>query len=118
VVVHGHLHNNVLQVLATRGLVGLVAFLWLQMAFARLVWRARSVDAEMAALLLGLWGSLWGFELMGLFEWNFGDVEVMIPLYFLLGVAATQQVLPGAGTRGTPALFQEPTEPQRPSPNT
>jgi O-antigen ligase len=109
-VVHGHLHSNLIQVLATRGILGVAAFVWLQVGFAILLWRARASDTETAALLLGVWGSFWGFQLMGLFEWNFGDVEVMIPLYFLLGAAAAQQ---RNGTSPAAPLFQGTTSPRR-----
>jgi hypothetical protein len=113
VVIHGHLHNNFVQVLASRGIVGLLAFVWLQVGFGILLWRARSADRETMALLFGLWGSFWGFELMGLFEWNFGDVEVMIPLYFLLGAAAAQL---RRGTSSDDSLFQGRVSPQGPQP--
>ena len=105
---HGHLHSNVVQVLASRGLVGVVAFVWLQIEFALLLWRTRSRDAETAALLQGILGSFWGFQLMGLFEWSFGDVEIMIPLYFLLGsVASLRMAQQGTGgTLSSAGLFQ------------
>lgn len=107
-VLHGHLHNNVVQVLAGRGVLGLVAFLWLNLSLARVLWRARSTDGEMAALLLGMWGSFWGFHLMGMFEWNFSDVEIMIPLLFLIGVVASlrRQAEGLDGTHDADILFQ------------
>ena len=89
--IYGHLHNNWIHLLATTGTLGVLAFAWLTLQCGRLVHRAAAVrhDPELRALALGGWGSFWGFQVMGLFEWNFGDVEVTIALYFLLGVLAT-----------------------------
>ncbi len=94
--VYGHLHNNWMHVLASMGLLGIVAFGWLMLSFGRIVWRSAAAGrgrTEMHALAIGAWGSFWGFQVMGLFEWNFGDVEVTIALYFLLGtlLAATRR---------------------------
>lgn len=93
--VFGHLHNNWFQILASLGILGLAAFAWLMVRCGQIFWRAQRVTRahpELHALALGAWGSFWGFQIMGLVEWNFGDVEVMIMLYFLLGavVAATK----------------------------
>jgi O-antigen ligase len=85
--VHGHLHDNWIHIAATLGSIGLLAFLWLMIGLGRMAWgagRARA-PAELHGLALGIWGSYCGFQWMGLFEWNFGDVEVTIALYFLLG---------------------------------
>jgi hypothetical protein len=53
-------------------------------------------EPELAGLLDGVWGAFWGFQVMGLFEWNFGDVEVTIGLVFLIG-AALAGCRPGRG---------------------
>jgi O-antigen ligase len=86
--VYGHLHNVWLQVLASMGLIGLIAFAWLIFSISRVFWRsgARTPDPELRALAMGAWGSFWAFLTMGLFEWNFGDVEVTIAVYWLVGV--------------------------------
>lgn len=85
---HGHMHNNWMHILTTTGAIGLLAFAWLMVACARMVWRAGIPGpvSELGALGAGGWGSFWGFHTMGLFEWNFGDVEVTIAFYFLIGV--------------------------------
>lgn len=92
--VHGHLHDNWIQVAVTTGTLGLLAFAWLMVAFGRLAWTAGRAgpDPELHGLGLGLWGSFWGFQTMGLFEWNFGDVEVTIALCFLFGVGLAAAV--------------------------
>lgn len=117
--IHGHMHNNFIQVLASRGIVGLLAFVWLLGSFAVLIWRARSSDPETAALLLGVWGSFWGFLTMGLFEWNFGDVEITIPLYFLLGISAslTTSRSGRSGTASDWMVFHEQEGQGRPRPS-
>jgi O-antigen ligase len=85
---YGHMHNNWIHILTTTGVIGLLAFAWLMVACGRMVWRAGvpGPDPELWALGAGGWGSFWGFHTMGLFEWNFGDVEVTIAFYFLIGV--------------------------------
>jgi O-antigen ligase len=103
--VHGHMHDNWVHVAATLGGIGLLAFGWLMFTFGRLAWGAGWAHAppELRGLSLGVWGAFVGFQLMGLFEWNFGDVEVAIALYFLLGAGwaaswvGAQAPLAGAG---------------------
>ena len=100
--VHGHLHHNWIHVLATTGALGLAAFAWLHVGLGRIAWTAAGAarDAETRALGLGVWGALCGWATMGLFEWNFGDVEVTIALWFLLGAAAAGA--PRAAPRNLP----------------
>lgn len=88
--IYGHLHNNWIHLLATTGTLGVLAFAWLMVQCGRLVHRAGHATggAELHTLAIGAWGSFWAFQVMGLFEWNFGDVEVTIALYFLLGLGA------------------------------
>jgi O-antigen ligase len=100
----GHLHNNWVNVLAAMGGLGIASFAWLMLAFGRIVRRAAAApDPELRALALGAWGSFWGFQIMGLFEWNFGDVEVMLALYFLTGVLAAFRSAGGRDPAATPA---------------
>jgi O-antigen ligase len=76
-----HLHNNALQVAATRGLPGLVFLTWwVVVALAAALAEARRAKAEppwgwpaVAAL-----GALVAFLVAGLFEYNLGDSEVLM----------------------------------------
>lgn len=87
----GHLHNVIVQVAATMGLAGLAAFTWLYGTLVstagaglRPLLRRRGTAA---GLKLGVVAALAGFLVAGFFEWNFGDEELLYPLYLLVGLA-------------------------------
>ena len=87
----GHLHGVLVQIAATMGAVGLAAFFLLYAGLFRAagVWlgaRPRS-DGLPAGVRLGVTGALAGFLAAGLFEWNFGDEELVDLLYVLVGLA-------------------------------
>ncbi len=88
-----HTHSTPLQITFERGLPAL--FLWLWLAFT--AWRmtadgehaARAdTDATRHGLLLGITGALTGFFASSLFNYNWGDAEVIILFWWLLGVVA------------------------------
>jgi O-antigen ligase len=87
---HGHFHNIFIQVAAARGAVGLVAFFYLLWAMGAAIWRGFRLSREESpfagALALGAFGAYLGFIVSGLFEWNFGDSEVIMLVYFLVGI--------------------------------
>jgi O-antigen ligase len=80
-----HLHNNVIQLWAERGILGLSAYLLLLGLFLRECLRAWRTGARMwaeagVAVTVGL-------TYAGLFEFNFGDTEVfylMLDLFALI----------------------------------
>lgn len=80
-----HLHNNLLQVAAETGVPALVAWLalWLRLAwdFLGLV-RKKEEDRELRVWSLAGLAALLGFHLAGLFEYNFGDSELLTLLLF------------------------------------
>ena len=83
-----HMHNNVVQIAAERGLPCLVWWIWLVAALLADAWRAlrRSGDwGAHAALAL-----LVAILAAGMFEYNFGDSEVLM---FVLVVAALPYAL-------------------------
>jgi O-antigen ligase len=87
----GHLHNVFVQIAATMGLVGLAAFVWLfgtLVSAAALGLRPLLRGRGLAAgLKLGVVAALAGFLVAGFFEWNFGDEELLYPLFMLVGLA-------------------------------
>jgi len=90
---HGHLHNVYLQIVTTMGVVGLAAFAWLatglfRTAGQRLIRDLRAGGGGLGiALRLGAVAALVGFLVAGLFEWNFGDEELLDFLFVLVGIA-------------------------------
>ncbi len=76
-----HLHDTPLQILVERGTVGLALWLWLFGAFfvraARIVRRLPPDALHDRALVLGSIAAVVGFLVAGLFEYNFGDTEVL-----------------------------------------
>jgi O-antigen ligase len=69
-----HLHNNVIQIWAERGILGLIGYLLLLALFLRECFRARGGPNRMWADM-GI-GITVGWFVAGLFEFNFGDTEV------------------------------------------
>jgi O-antigen ligase len=86
----GHLHNNPIQIVAERGLIGLACWLWIWIAFYRQAWkifRRLGPDNRLAmALVIGSLASVTGFHIAGLFEYTFGDSEVVALVYFLMAL--------------------------------
>ncbi|MFN0149275.1 MAG: O-antigen ligase family protein [bacterium] len=88
-VVHGHFHSNFLQIAAATGAIGLAAFIALFAGIATALVRAlrASPGPRARAVALGGLAAFTGFLVEGLFEWNFGDAEVVTLLYALIGIA-------------------------------
>ena len=85
--VFGHMHNDFLQIAVTMGMIGLAAFLFLLFSFYRVMvgnLLALPPPLERAVVVSSI-GALSGFIVNGLFEWNFGDSEVVTLLYILVG---------------------------------
>jgi O-antigen ligase len=86
----GHLHNNFMEALVTLGVPGFCAVLWLfyrMFAVIRRSGRGAPKDSFRGALAAGLLAAYAGFHVLGLFEYNFGDHEVMVLVWFLTGLA-------------------------------
>jgi hypothetical protein len=77
----------VLQIGAERGLLCLAAFLWLIGAiYVHLVQMLKTSDEATRWAAVSAISALTGFLVAGLFEYNFGDSEVLLLLLFILSV--------------------------------
>ena len=87
----GHLHSVPVQIAASMGLVGLIAFVLLYGSLFVAAGRGLQQMIAAGGLAAGLRASvvamLAGFLVAGLFEFNFGDEELLYPLYTLVGMA-------------------------------
>lgn len=83
-----HLHNNLLQIAAERGLPALVAYLWLVGSFLAQAWRSlpRLAPFPRAAVAAAL-SAVAATTAAGLFEYNFWDAEIQYLTLVLVGGA-------------------------------
>ncbi len=88
---HGHLHNNIIMFGATMGIPGVIVFLALFgtiLAVELKIFHSAARDDWLArAVSLGALGAFAGFQVSGLFEWNFGDAEVAMLLWITVGLS-------------------------------
>jgi putative inorganic carbon (HCO3(-)) transporter len=85
-----HLHSNLFQIAAERGLIGVACWLWIWVAFYRQAWiifrGLKPGTPRASALVVGSLASITGFHVAGLFEFTFGDSEVIMLVYFLMAL--------------------------------
>ncbi len=85
-----HLHNTPLQLLVERGVLGLATWLWIFVAFLvrglALLRRLPAAAAADRALVLGSLAAIGAFLVGGLFEYNFGDTEVLLVALALMAL--------------------------------
>jgi hypothetical protein len=87
-----HLHSTPLQLAFDRGLPMLVLWIWMMTLFWLEIARAEKQasdrgDTNAYGILLGILGSLTGFLLSSLVNYNYGDGEAVMLLWLLLGSA-------------------------------
>lgn len=82
----GHLHNNVVQMAVERGALGLGAWLWAWVGYFVLVVRrirdTRDAPFGTRFRVVGGLAVAAGFLSAGMFEYNFGDSEVVMLMFF------------------------------------
>src|SRR5262245_17861596 len=104
-----HLHNTPLQIVVERGLPGLAAWIAIWVGFFGAAWRVlrrvSASDEDGRALVLGSMAAVAAFLVAGLFEYNFGDTEVLL---VALAVMALPFVVERdlAGATGSGQLFE------------
>jgi O-antigen ligase len=95
----GHLHNNFMMLLVTLGGVGFIVTMTM---FAKIfiveLRAARDTKSHWlhGSITAGSLAAYVGFLVNGLFEWNLGDHEIAVFLWFTVGLAlAAQRIAPG-----------------------
>ena len=87
----GHMHSNLLQIALERGVPALVLWLAFLFIYARSLWRSLRKGSQLEwmerGILLGALGGLVGFFTSGLVHYNWGDSEVVMVLYMIMGLA-------------------------------
>jgi O-antigen ligase len=89
----GHMHSNPLQIALERGVPALILWLIFLGLYARMLWRLARNPALSAVdhwldrgLVLGALGGLSGFFTSGLVHYNWGDSEVVMIFYCVVGL--------------------------------
>jgi O-antigen ligase len=98
----GHLHNNLVMWLATLGILGFASLV----ALFATIWRTvaaieRSTHGDwlLGSVTLGGLAVFAGFHVNGLFEWNFGDAEIIVLFWSTVGLSlAAGRIGKGAST--------------------
>jgi len=82
-----HLHNNILQIGAERGIPALLAWLvFLLLAFIDLRVLLKDKNPSIYPLAAGALAALAGLFVAGFFEYNFGDSEITILFLYVLTI--------------------------------
>ena len=95
----GHLHNNVVMVAAETGIPSLLAYLWFVGAFFAAALRQVRGTARgepLRGLTLGAIGAMAAVFAAGMFEYNFGDVEVLMATLVVATLPFAGRVRPAA----------------------
>jgi O-antigen ligase len=98
-----HLHNNLLQFAAERGIPCALAWLWLMVKLAVDHWtgfRRRSARPETRAIYAIGFLSVVVLFIAGMFEFNFGDSEVLMIFLFLVSAPYVGDREQGIGAGG------------------
>ena len=87
-----HLHSTPLQLAFDRGLPLLAIWIWMMIMFWLFTARAERNAADRSdtnsyGILLGILGALTGFLVSSLVNYNYGDAEVAMMFWFLMGTA-------------------------------
>jgi O-antigen ligase len=87
-----HLHSTPLQLAFDRGLPMLAFWIWMMIAFWLFIARGERASADLSdtqgyGILLGTLGALTGFLASSLVNYNYGDAEVAMMFWFLMGIA-------------------------------
>lgn len=93
-----HAHNNLLQEMADNGIIGLLSYLWLWYIIFKVGFTALRISGRQdyrRSFLLGAISGLMGFHIEGMFEYNWGDSEVALLTWLVVGIMMVMAERPG-----------------------
>ena len=98
------LHSTPLQLAFDRGIPALLCWLWLMFVFWKTTSRAEqqfrdSSDTNSYGVLLGATGAIAGFFASSLVNYNFGDAEVALVFWWLMGIVVVLSQRESSGER-------------------
>lgn len=109
----GHMHSTPLQIAFERGVPALIAWLVWMSIYLHLLWlgiRNRGAEWSERGLLLGAFGGTMGFLTSGLVHYNWGDSEVVMIFYLIMGLSLAAISAPTApGGSAAPAKAVDAT---------
>jgi O-antigen ligase len=84
---YAHSHSNIIQIGAETGILGLSIFFWMMLTIFRNIRRKLVTLKEplFYYLSLGALAAFFGFHFAGFFEYNFGDSELQLLFWFIIG---------------------------------
>ena len=87
----GHMHSDYLQLALERGVPALISWLILLGTYACILWRTKGQvskdDWIERGIVLGALGGLVGFMTSGVVHYNWGDSEVVMIFYLIMGLS-------------------------------
>jgi O-antigen ligase len=88
----GHMHSNFLQLALERGVPALLIWVSLLFVYARTLWQTlRNTGSNIGwmerGIVVGALGGLIGFVTSGIVHYNWGDSEVVMVLFLMMGLA-------------------------------
>lgn len=86
----GHMHSTPLQLALERGVPALIAWIVWMFIYLKLLWkglRRPEIDWRERAVLLGAFGGTVGFLAGGIVHYNWGDSEVVMIFYLIMGMS-------------------------------
>ena len=103
----GHMHNNFIHIAVTLGMVGLAAFIYMItsifVALFKNLTKIKIRGPSGAAVVIAI-SSFIAFNVNGLFEWNFGDAEIIMLAWFFIGMSLAVQFFENSTDNQTQTL--------------
>jgi O-antigen ligase len=82
-----HFHNNLINIAAETGWLGMAVFVWFIVSIVTLCFKDRS-----APLYVAIGCAIVSWQVAGLVEYNFGDSEITLVVWALLGLVLQREL--------------------------